>query len=184
MGIAGSGKWTLIKNLQALERDDFSFVLSYKSRQIRPNEVNGVDSHFITRAEFFDSIEKGEFLEYALVHNLDYYGTKFRDVYDDGILKGKKVITEIDIHGLKKMQVERPDFDVHYSTIFLNIPQSMLKERIEKRGVFMSDEEFENRMKSAIFEEEEIQKICTYTIDATQSPQKVVEDFLKIVSHS
>jgi len=28
-------------------------------------------------------VQKGEFLEYALIHELDYYGTKFKDVIDN-----------------------------------------------------------------------------------------------------
>jgi guanylate kinase len=92
------------------------------------------------------------------------------------------VFKEIEIGGLKKLKKERPDFDPYYSTIFLNIPKEKLKERIEQRGVFMSDEEYNNRMKSAQIEEEELAHICDYTIDATLTPDQVLQELLKIVT--
>lgn len=83
MGIAGSGKGTLISNLKKLEREDFYFPLSYTTRAIRPNEVSGKGTyHFITQGEFLQSIEASEFLEYAIVHQGGYYGTKMKDVYE------------------------------------------------------------------------------------------------------
>gem|GEM_PF-5732292 len=45
----------------------------------------------------------------------------------------------------------------------------------------MCNEEFARRKNSAIIEEEEISKICTFEIDATLSQELVVEKFLKII---
>ena len=70
---------------------------------------------------------------------------------------------------------------MYYSTVFLNIPKEKLKERIEKRGVFMSDEDYANRMKSAQIEEEELAKYCDIVIDATLSQEEVLQEFLKII---
>lgn len=89
----------------------------------------------------------------------------------------------MEINGLKKLRSERPEFDPYYSTVFLNIPKEKLKERIEQRGVFMSDEEYQNRMNSAMIEEEELKDLCDFVIDATLPPDAVVEAFLKI-SHN
>lgn len=47
----------------------------------------------------------------------------------------------------------------------------------------MSEQEFQNRMASSIFEEEELKILCNYTIDATLPPEKVVEEFLKILKN-
>jgi|GEM_PF-1064064 len=58
----------------------------------------------------------------------------------------------------------------------------MLQSRIDTRGIFMSDEEYEKRIKSSIFEEEELMKYCDYVIDATLSPEEVMESFLEIVN--
>jgi guanylate kinase len=98
------------------------------------------------------------------------------------VKKGKVVIKETDLKGLKMIREEHPDFDTFYSVVFLNIPKEKLSERIEQRGVFMSDEEYTHRMKSAEIEEEELCRICDYQIDATLSPEQVLEKFLEIVS--
>lgn len=181
MWITGAWKWTLIANIKKVWHPKIHIPLSYKSRSIRPNEVHGVDSYFVSKEDFVSAIEKGEFLEYAIVHETDYYGTKYEDVLDNGVYASKITIKEIDIHGLKRLKKERPELDSVYSTIFLNIPPEKLKERVEARGVFMSDEEYERRVKSSLYEEEEIMKYCDFVVDATLSPDEVLEQFLKII---
>ncbi|MDD3646650.1 MAG: hypothetical protein PHH06_04580 [Candidatus Gracilibacteria bacterium] len=180
MGVSGAGKGTLINNLKKSDLDLY-IPLSYRSRAIRENEINGVDSHFISKGEFFHQIEAGEFLEYAIVHETDYVGTKYEDVINKGINLGKTVVKELDINGLKRLKKERPAFDSSYTTIFLNIPTEILRERIEKRGALMRDEELERRINSAIMEEEEARKLCDYLIDATKSEIEVLEEVFKII---
>jgi|TARA_Y100001960_G_C14289374_1_gene640762 hypothetical protein len=40
---------------------------------------------------------------------------------------------ELDMNGLEKLLSEKPDFSKNYTTIFLNIPSSILQERLESR---------------------------------------------------
>ncbi len=182
MWLTGSWKGTLIKNLKKIDNENIIFPLSYRSRAMREGEVAWVDSHFVSKQEFIAWINKHEFLEYAIVHGTDYYGTKYTDVLENWIEKDKIVIKEIDILGLKRLRKEKPELDSYYSTIFLNIPICTLKERIEARWVFMCNEEFKRRENSALMEEEEIAKICDFEIDATLAPEIVVERFLKIIN--
>jgi guanylate kinase len=181
MGISGAGKWTLVKNIKDLLLDNLVFPLSYTTREKRAGEIDGDHYTFISRESFLQSIDDDEFLEYAIVHERDYYGTKKRDVLDNGVGEWKIVIKELDFNGLKKLKQENPELDSLYSAVFLNIPKEMLQSRIDTRGIFMSDEEYEKRIKSSIFEEEELMKYCDYVIDATLSPEEVVEKFLEIV---
>lgn len=44
----------------------------------------------------------------------------------------------------------------------------------------MSDEEYQNRMNSAMIEEEELKHLANFVIDATLSPEEVLEQFLDI----
>jgi guanylate kinase len=62
---------------------DLHIPLSYKSRKKRDFETDGIDAYFISKEEFEKSIENKEFLEYAIVHKTDYYGTKFIDVIEN-----------------------------------------------------------------------------------------------------
>ena len=48
--------------------------VSFTTRKMRPNEVEGRDYHFISEAEFEKKCAEGEFLEYAHVFD-NYYGT-------------------------------------------------------------------------------------------------------------
>jgi guanylate kinase len=41
--------------------------------------------NFISEKEFQEDIKKNEFLEYEKVHDLNYYGTKYRDAITEGI---------------------------------------------------------------------------------------------------
>ena len=180
--VSWAWKWTLIEKIKHSDIENLSIPLSYKSRQIRETEVNHIDAHFISKEEFFHWIEAHEFLEYAIVHETDYYGTKYEDVIENGINLWKIVIKELDINWLKRLRKEKPNFDNDYTTIFLDIPIKILKERIEKRWALMPDEELNRRINSAIVEEEEGEKLCDHIIDATLNPEEVCNKFVEIVN--
>lgn len=180
MWVSWAWKWTLIENLNKLNLD-LHIPLSYKTRNIRENETNWIDANFISKEEFFNSIEKWEFLEYAIVHETDYYGTKFIDVIENWINKWKIVIKELDINWLKILRSEKPELDDLYTTIFLNIPNDILIKRIESRWALMTNDELERRINSAINEEKEAIELCDYIIDATKNPMEVLNEVVKII---
>jgi guanylate kinase len=74
----------------------FKEVISYKSRPLRDNEVDGVDFHYITPTDFDHQIQADVFLEYAFIHNMYYYGTKRSDI-QEALQNGDIVVKEIDI---------------------------------------------------------------------------------------
>ncbi len=180
MWVSWAWKWTLLKWLKD-STFDFYIPLSYKTRQIRNTEKNLVDAHFISVEEFKKSIENHEFLEYAIVHWIEYYGTKYEDVIDNWIKKWKTVIKELDIHWLKRLKKEKPELSKYYTTIFLNIPVELLKSRIEKRWDNISKDELDRRILSALTEEKEARLHCDFMLDATQSPEDVKEEVLQII---
>ena len=63
------------------DSDRFAFVVPHTTREIRPNEVNGQDYHFITRKEMQTRIDKKEFIE-AGVYKDNLYGTSVQAVRD------------------------------------------------------------------------------------------------------
>ena len=180
MWVSGSGKSTLIKWLKNSNLDLF-IPLSYKTRKPRHFEKNHVDAHFISVEEFKKSIENNEFLEYAIVHWKDYYWTKFSDVIDEWVNKGKIVVKELDVLGLKRLMKDHPEFRKFYTTIFLNIPVEKLRERINKRWEEITEEELKAREDSAKMEEAEARKYCDYMLDATQNEEKVLKEVLDII---
>jgi guanylate kinase len=97
---AGTGKTTLVRMLQ----DEFDCVVesvSFTTRPIRPNEVEGRDYHFISAADFEKRIAEGEFLEYAQVFG-NYYGTS-RKVVEEAQGRGKHVLLVIDTQGAMQL---------------------------------------------------------------------------------
>src|SRR4030095_2458835 len=62
-----AGKTSLTK--ARLEQEPgITLSVSYPSRLPRPNEVDGVHYHFVSRGVFEEMIRRGEFFEHAVVH--------------------------------------------------------------------------------------------------------------------
>ena len=95
-GPSGVGKDECIK-LMKERGQPFHFVVTATTRPIRANEVDGVDYHFVSMAEFAEMIEQGELLEYAMVYG-DYKGIPKQQVRD-ALSTGKDVILRIDVQG-------------------------------------------------------------------------------------
>ena len=70
---SGVGKTTITKKIQQ-KYNRFKISVSHTTRKPRPNEVNGVDYHFVSEKEFQDLISDNKFYEYAKIYN-HYYGT-------------------------------------------------------------------------------------------------------------
>jgi guanylate kinase len=98
---SGGGKGTLIRRVMpAVPRLGYS--VSWTTREPREGEVHGVHYHFVAHAEFQSARERGEFLEWAVVHD-NYYGTSFGAVEQE-LLKGRDVILEIDVQGAESVK--------------------------------------------------------------------------------
>ncbi len=96
--VSGAWKWTLISNIKKLKLPNIYIPLSYKTRSIRDNEINWIDGYFISKEDFFAQVQMWKFLEYALVHESDYYWTKFEDVIENWINKCQiKLIMDISL---------------------------------------------------------------------------------------
>jgi guanylate kinase len=103
---SGAGKTSLTRAL--LERDPYMVLsVSYTSRAPRPNEVDGVHYHFVTRDAFEAMIARGEFFEHAVVHG-DLKGTS-RKVVEQTLAQGKDVLLEIDWQGARLVRAQAPD---------------------------------------------------------------------------
>lgn len=105
-GPSGVGKGTVISKL--LDSDPtLYFSVSATTRPPRTGEEDGVHYHFLTREQFEEWIETGEFLEYAeYVGNL--YGTPCRYV-DQAMEQGRDVLLDIEIQGAEQVHQKRPE---------------------------------------------------------------------------
>src|ERR1700759_3396860 len=87
---SGSGKSTLVHRLLETHRD-LIFSISYTTRAPRGNEQDGVEYHFVTRAEFESLLAAGEFLEHAEVYG-NYYGTHRGASLERALKEGKDLV--------------------------------------------------------------------------------------------
>jgi guanylate kinase len=103
---SGAGKTSLARAL--VERwDDMSFSLSATTRPARPGERHGVDYEFVDEAGFDVLLERGELLEWAMVHGRRY-GTLRRGV-EAALAEGSTVVLDIDIQGARRVRDVLPD---------------------------------------------------------------------------
>lgn len=140
-GPSGAGKGTICKAL--LEKNKFWLSVSATTRSPRKGEIDCENYYFLSKEEFIDRIDKGDFLEYAEVYG-NYYGTPRSNVIEM-LESGKDVILEIDIQGALKVK------EAYKEGIFIFIlPPSMeeLKNRIINRGS-ETPESLMTRFKSA-----------------------------------
>ena len=73
-GPAGVGKGSLVKWITSSD-PEFMLSVSATTRAARPGEQDGIHYHFVTTESFEHGIASGDFLEWAQVHNHNYYGT-------------------------------------------------------------------------------------------------------------
>ena len=128
-GPTAVGKGTVVTALK--ERyPTLNVSVSATTRDPRPGELNGVHYYFVSPHEFDAMIERGDMLEWALVHGKNKYGTP-RGPVDDALEAGKPVLLEIDLAGARQVRVNRPDAQF----IFLAPPSwEELERRLIGRG--------------------------------------------------
>lgn len=144
-GPSGVGKGTVIRFLRERYKD-FIFPISCTTREKRPGEKDGVTYHYISKKEFEKGIKEGDFLEWAMVHQTNYYGTPKKPIVD-ALKKGKVVLREVDVQGARSIQKIVPAKNL--VTIFIKAEsKKKLLDRIAKRGE-LPEEEVKRRMESA-----------------------------------
>lgn len=141
-GPSGVGKTTVCNRLMATGR--FVRSISCTTRAPRGGERDGVNYHYVDVAEFERRRERGEFLEWARVHERDYYGTPARFVLD-ALQAGTHVLLDIDVQGAAQLRLA----GYPLLTVFLHPPSlEVLRERLVGRRD-TSPEEMERRLRIA-----------------------------------
>jgi guanylate kinase len=142
---SGAGKTTLCRALRR-RFPDIRYSVSYTTRSPREGERDGIDYHFITREEFETRLARGQWAEWAQVHD-NYYGTD-AGFLENSVLDGQDVLLDIDVQGARQILKRFPDS----VTVFI-MPPSMaeLKRRLMERGT-EAREAMDRRLRNAISE--------------------------------
>lgn len=126
-GPSGVGKDVTIRRMKE-RRYPFYFVVTATTRSQRPDEVNGVDYHFVSTATFEQMIADGELLEHALVYG-QYKGIPKAGVRA-ALASGQDVIMRVDVQGAATVRRLAPQA----ISIFLTAEsEEALVERLRRR---------------------------------------------------
>ncbi len=161
---SGTGKTTIVKQLM-LKDKNIKASVSYTTRNMRPDETNGLDYIFVTLQTFESMIIQNMFLEFADVFG-HYYGTPTKETLE-ALNQGHTMILEIDWQGAEQIRIKRPES----MSIFLLPPsKEELKKRLTNRATDSSDQ-IELRFQEAIKDIEQYSNfdrvIVNHEIDST-----------------
>ena len=105
-GPTAVGKGTVSADIRA-RYPEVWLSLSTTTRPPRPSEVEGVHYRFVDDARFDRMIAEGAFLEWALVHGRNRYGTPRQPVFDH-LAAGRPALLEIDLQGARQVREMMP----------------------------------------------------------------------------
>jgi guanylate kinase len=146
---SGAGKSTLLNGIRHF--GDFTYSVSCTTRKPRPGEQDGLDYHFLSRAQFEAEIAASNLLEYAEVHG-NFYGTR-KDAIKEHLSAGTDVLVDVDVQGARSIRRCADDLITSALVDIFLAPPSMeiLTERLHKRGT-ETPEQLALRLNNAVLE--------------------------------
>ena len=137
-GSSGSGKNTIINNLVE-QNENYGFITSYTTREMRPTDVEGKNYYFISKEEFENKIKDGDMLEFDFFSN-NYYGIG-KEAIAKKLEQYQVVLKDLTVAGVKNSK-ERIENEKIVS-FFFTADKKVLIDRLVKRG----EKDIKGRMK-------------------------------------
>lgn len=126
---------------------DVWISVSVTTRSPRPGEQHGVHYFFVSDEEFDAMVERGDLLEWAMVHQSARYGTP-RAPVEEALAAGRLALLEIDLQGARQVRSTMPDA----LFVFLKPPSwDELVRRLVGRGT-ETESERSRRLETAVEE--------------------------------
>lgn len=129
IGKSGSGKDTICNQL--IQNYGYKKIVTYTTRPIRKDEVEGVSYHYINNEEFMQKVNDGFFAEYRkyeTVNGVWYYGSALED-YENSDDKTVIILTPSGVKEVKeKLDVGK------ITIIYLDVDDEYLLKRLSHRG--------------------------------------------------
>ena len=131
---SGAGKTTLSKKIQQSD-NSFEISVSHTTRKPRPNEVDGLDYHFVTKKNFELLLKQNAFYEHAEIFG-NYYGTSKSSI-NQITKKNNNVLFDIDWQGSQQLSKFK---QLNLVKVFILPPN---KEELEKRLIARNQDDKE-----------------------------------------
>jgi len=138
VGASASGKTEIAKLI--IHKYNFSKMVTYTTRPMRPGEVDGVDYHFIDEDTFQKKKEAGDFIE-TTTYNHNHYGTAFSET-------GKKKVLIVNVEGANSLYEKIPEDLVIF---LLHSPEKIREARMLKRGDSLTSAKARLKKDTALF---------------------------------
>ncbi len=155
IGPSASGKTQIVNQL--IKNYHMQKMVTYTTRKMRINEIDGVDYHFISQDDFINKINNNFFLEYVFYNN-SYYGTAKNE-----LTKNKVVIVEKE--GLKAYIKHAKD---KIKIVYVQCSKPIRRLRMIERH----DDEASIKarlLNDDLLFDQEVKKLADYIIDTSNS---------------
>ena len=179
-GPSGSGKSTVINALCEID-ETLQLSVSATTRKPRRGEVEGVNYHFLSKAEFEDYIQQGSFLEWAEYRG-NFYGTLKSEIAA-AREAGKDSILEITVEGASQIRAQEQALAPARSLLIFIVPSSFatLEKRLRHRQT-ESEKELEQRLDIAKSEVLQIQHYDYWVSNPEDGIKQAVDQIQAIIA--
>jgi guanylate kinase len=176
-GPSGVGKSSMTQLL--LKREPkLRFSVSATTRAPRPGEQDGVDYHFVTRAEFDELLRRGGLIEHAEVFG-ELYGTPVAEL-EAARRAGRMLLLEIDVQG--GMQIRRK-FPAALEILLVPPSLEALRQRLAGRGTETA-ETMARRFAEAQSELDVARRSGAYTSEVVNDKlDRAAEDVVRLIEN-
>ena len=120
IGPSASGKTAVGRILE--KKYNIKKVVTYTTRNMRENEIDGIDYHFISKEEFLEKKNNNFFFE-TMAYANNYYGTSIESLNCDSYLI-------LDLNGYKNYK----NSSIKFSAFFFNTDKKERERRMILRG--------------------------------------------------
>ena len=153
IGKSGSGKTTLAKYLEEIK--GFRRIITYTTRPIRENEVDGVDYHFLSQEEFNKRKEDGFFAETA-DYDASFGHCSYGSAKEDYNIDNNSVIV-LNPYGVKQIYGKTKG-----KIIYIIASNDLIRKRLQLRGD--KSEEIERRLETDEIDFKDMDKYSDFNI--------------------